>query len=237
MIFDLILCVHVNSFQKLHADITEIAWPSELTHQQVETLEDGSVVLTSQDEYATVTLAANHKLFTVRYLAKVSQKHSRHSIGTLESHCSVVSSNWMLYIASLTEKGEERWDYVWMVQYHSVQQSCHHWYRPLQLLLDFLSKPASNTPPAGSNHKPSDSLSIRRILKKDFRGCMFSQPPRSLTLNCGAQHLHKWPHLVENPETAYLHGRVTVISIQAVIYRYIVHLPRNPVDQTSSKTY
>ncbi len=69
--------------------------------------------------------------------------------------------------------------------------------------------------------------SLRRLLKRDFSGCVFSTVPRSLALNCTLQHLHKWQsHLVEDDElmldaAAYLHGRVKVICSSGIIYRFV----------------
>ena len=59
-------------FQRMYADIEEVAWPSTLQDAQIETLPCGSLRILSQDEYASLTLPLHKRDFTVEYLAKHS---------------------------------------------------------------------------------------------------------------------------------------------------------------------
>ena len=80
------MCWVIFLFQKLHANIQEIAWPNKVEESDLQILKDGSVRLVSEDEYAVITVGANRRHVTVEYLAKVSHRMSRRSLGWLIWH-------------------------------------------------------------------------------------------------------------------------------------------------------
>jgi hypothetical protein len=57
--------------QRLHTDIFEVAWPDDI--DAVVEYPDGSLSITSADEYACITLAAHRHTFTAQFLSKVSE--------------------------------------------------------------------------------------------------------------------------------------------------------------------
>lgn len=69
------------------------------------------------------------------------------------------------------------------------------------------------------------AVTLQRLLKKDFAGCVFIPSPSSLPLSCPSLHLHRWrPEVIANDdnegaEAAYMYGKVKVICAQGVIYR------------------
>ncbi len=73
-------------FQRLYADIEEVAWPGTLSGAEIERLPSGSLRLLSHDEYASMTIPPHKQDFTVEYLAKVSQpSHRTAAIGMSHS--------------------------------------------------------------------------------------------------------------------------------------------------------
>ena len=70
---------------------------------------------------------------------------------------------------------------------------------------------------SSSDNEPIKS-DLKRLLRKDFRGCLFTPVPATLPLNCTAQHLHTWP-LEEEAHGMRSLGKVKVICSQGIIYR------------------
>lgn len=64
-------------FQHLYARIKEIAWPKVLSADNTEIMEDGSVCITSEDEFASLILSPHRRDFTVCYLSELSQEKQR----------------------------------------------------------------------------------------------------------------------------------------------------------------
>lgn len=64
-------------FQHLYARIKEIAWPKVLSADNTEIMEDGSVCITSDDEFASLILSPHRRDFTVCYLSELSQEKQR----------------------------------------------------------------------------------------------------------------------------------------------------------------
>lgn len=63
-----------SSLQPLYARIKEIGWPKCVEKRNCEILEDGSVRITSQDEFGSLILSSHHRDFTVCYLSLLSQE-------------------------------------------------------------------------------------------------------------------------------------------------------------------
>ncbi|XP_053404672.1 uncharacterized protein C5orf34 homolog [Mercenaria mercenaria] len=61
----------------LYARIKEIAWPKVATGENTEILEDGSVCITSEDEFASLILSPHRRDFTVCYLSLLSKEKCR----------------------------------------------------------------------------------------------------------------------------------------------------------------
>ncbi|XP_052271990.1 uncharacterized protein C5orf34 homolog [Dreissena polymorpha] len=56
----------------LYANIREIAWPKEVTEECTEVCQDGSVAITSKDEFASLVLSPHRQDFTICYLSHLS---------------------------------------------------------------------------------------------------------------------------------------------------------------------
>lgn len=78
--------------QNLYARIKDIAWPPAASRENTEVLEDGSVSITSADEFASLILSAHQRDFTVCYLSLLSQEKCRERTNVQKhrqtaSHC------------------------------------------------------------------------------------------------------------------------------------------------------
>ena len=60
--------------QPLYAKIKEIAWPKSASRRNCELLQDGSIRITSQDEFGSLILSSHSRDFTVCYLSLLSQE-------------------------------------------------------------------------------------------------------------------------------------------------------------------
>lgn len=61
----------------MYADIKEIAWPREVTADNVQLQEDGSVCVTSKDEFGSLILSPHRRDFTICYLSALSAEKKR----------------------------------------------------------------------------------------------------------------------------------------------------------------
>ena len=59
-------------FQSLYADITKITWPKDCECKKLQLQKDGSVCVTSNDEFASLVLSPHSRDFTVCYLSALS---------------------------------------------------------------------------------------------------------------------------------------------------------------------
>ena len=90
-----------------------------------------------------------------------------------------------------------------------------------------LSKPNSGVNRGESAQSTTErrAVTLQRLLKKDFAGCVFVPTPKSLPLNCPSLHLHRWrPEVItsddnDRAEAAYMYGKVKVICAQGIIYK------------------
>ena len=71
------LAGHFFPFQPLYAKIKEIAWPKSAEKRNCEILQDGSVRITSQDEFGSLILTSHQRDFTVCYLSLLSQEKAK----------------------------------------------------------------------------------------------------------------------------------------------------------------
>ena len=279
------------SILRLHADVTEVSWPANFETGLINRLPDGSTVIKSLNEYASVTLASHKQSFTFRYLGKIGLTSSKSDrSGTLavkfdhflNSSCakhveivspkkkqdseqmfntsglsvSEINESHVVASSPLTERtrsridkhdkseneinadlndltladepskastmntgiiGEGFWDYVWIDQHFSLQEY------PEELIpvINFLLKYHSSKPDIEATNKSKKESKIKTIL------------PKTLPLNCSAQHLHQKfnqkPILLDPQQQSGIQEftkRPKVVCIQGVLYRLLWGSPR-----------
>lgn len=76
----------------LYARIDEIAWPKEVTLDNLELLDDGSVCVTSEDQFGSLILSAHRRDFTVCYLSQLSTEKPR-CRHTYKTKCKTLDKN------------------------------------------------------------------------------------------------------------------------------------------------
>ena len=64
----------ISLLQSLYAKIKEVAWPKTASRRNCEVLEDGSIRITSEDEFGSLILSSHHRDFTLCYLSLLSQE-------------------------------------------------------------------------------------------------------------------------------------------------------------------
>ena len=186
---------------------------------------------TSQSQ-SIALLSAQHSN-QLQSLALPFAQHSSQSQSTASSRldCSILN--------------EGRWDYRWVVQHHSLQSYPHYWKHPVELLLNFRKQTiyhkygdgqctVPNLPNTESYEQDKMQttssnarkyLSLKAVDKRTLKHCVYSPVPKSLPLNCVSSHLHVWNIApVEDggceEGAAFLHGRIKVICVHGIIYRY-----------------
>ncbi|XP_064422082.1 uncharacterized protein C5orf34 homolog [Latimeria chalumnae] len=122
------------------------------------------------------------------------------------------------------------YEYVWMVQHHSVSCCPEEWKYPLSLALYYSKlQDEKNTGNCGmSRQKTEDTgTSISAALNDDKMYNRITVLPKVLPLNCRAPHLHRWSynHLFlqrdQGTEENSHHAMLKVVWCKGILYRLI----------------
>ena len=125
---------------------------------------------------------------------------------------------------------ENRWDYKWVSQNHSILDYPENWKHPVELLLEYKTDKIYEQygfSEENEHGKKERGLQLKAVEKTTLKNCVYLPLPRSLPLNCPNSHLHKWKAEIQPDGTGsdqfedsvFVQGRIKVICINGYIYR------------------